>query len=647
MKKKGTHCHCIMQQVTADTPASSITAVPIQHVPLAKVIAEDLINLQLRLGSPNTLVMAASESTSSHGRGGRSGKREPQPPSESRTLADITRSTGSGSGVVARKDGEEADNLEPGMSQLTAITSKESDFAADRHQMIPANKCFGLPIVPRQSGGFKLNYSDAVEVTNFQGIYYFESGYLRPGYTNTMPYDHPLDRQGHISSALHSGVAAYSSYIRLITLGILLPQKKETCEGYNELHYFNVVVSIPQTETHSIWGSLHFLPLVSNVFLSHYDSRTFLSHLAAGEYGFYIIGSPCIDIYQMYVVVPMIQGGIPYVGVGLIYQSPSLYVGTNEDCTIFPKAFIAHCESSIDITPSQAFFLRKRRELGPLCHPMLSWRCVDTITACPGVINPEGAQAHTIHSSQTLTFHMLLATKHHFHGIQERANVIIPLEFRDLRDIRPRRRTASFQYLNRVWEWVQVMTDHVASHYTLLANANGAKQAQSQACHQVSTVTPPTECSMAIDLPSARLSHKGVATTRLKGLVQNVKVDPGSSNPPGPWNSWDEYLQDKPGELTPDQIIGVVTQNQCKINRSIARILKLFNWYSSSRMVSIIGHFNHRVGSEAKSGEGQRWRRALMDFAYRNITFNMKQLVEVLRCDLQVTIQEGLMETQT
>ena len=36
-----------------------------------------------------------------------------------------------------------------------------------------------------------------------------------------------------------------------------------------------------------------------------------------------------------------------------------------------------------------------------------------------------------------------------------------------------------------------------------------------------------------------------------------------------------------------------------------------------------------------------------MDFAFCNITFNLKQLVEVLRCDLQVTIQEGLMETQT
>ena len=287
-----------------------------------------------------------------------------------------------------------------------------------------------------------------------------------------MPYEHPLNRQEH------SGVAAYSSYIGLIASGILLPQKKETGEGYNEFHYFDVVGSVPQPETHSIWDSLHFLPLISKVFLSHYDSGTFLSYLAAGEYGFNIVGSPCIDIYQMYVVVPMIQGGIPYVRVGLIHRSPSFYVGTNEDCTIFLKAYFTHCESNIDVTPSQAFFLRKRRELGPFCHPMPSWICVNTVTPCPGVIDPEGAQALAIHSSQTLTFCMMLATKHHFHGIQERANVFIPLEFRDLRDIRLRWRTASFQYLNRVWEWVQVMGDHVASHYTLLANAHGAKPAQ-------------------------------------------------------------------------------------------------------------------------------------------------------------------------
>ena len=136
---------------------------------------------------------------------------------------------------------------------------------------------------------------------------------------------------------------------------------------------------------------------------------------------------------------------------------------------------------------------------------------------------------------------MMLATKHHFHSIHKRANVFIPLEFRDPRDIRPRWRTELFQYLNGVWEWVQVTSDHMDSHYTLLVNTHGAKPAQSQVHHQVSTVAPPTECSMAINLPSARLSHKGGATTRPKGLVQNVKINLGSSNPPGPWNSWDVY----------------------------------------------------------------------------------------------------------
>ena len=130
-KKKGTHSHHTMQQVTADAPASSITAVPIQHILQAKVIAEDLINLQLRPGSPNTLVMTASELTSSHGRDDRSDKREPWPPQELRALTNITRSTPSESGMAARKDGEEADSLEPGISQLTAIISEESDFAAN------------------------------------------------------------------------------------------------------------------------------------------------------------------------------------------------------------------------------------------------------------------------------------------------------------------------------------------------------------------------------------------------------------------------------------------------------------------------------------------------------------------------------------
>ena len=134
-------------------------------------------------------------------------------------------------------------------------------------------------------------------------------------------------------------------------------------------------------------------------------------------------------------------------------------------------------------------------------------------------------------------------------------------------------RTAFFSYFDGVWEWVQVTSDHMAHHYTLLANAYAAAKASTPTHAQVSSIVPPTGCSLAVTLPSARLSHKG-ATTHSKGSIRNVKVYLGSSDPPGAWTTWEEYLQLKPGELTPDQIVAVITQNQLKIDRSMARILR-------------------------------------------------------------------------
>ena len=231
--------------------------------------------------------------------------------------------------------------------------------------MILLEPCCGLPLVAKDGGGSKLNYSELVQVQHFQGIYYFESGCLLLGYTNSMPYEHPLDQQGCIASILHSGTAAYSSYIGLVALGISITTRVENSDIHHQ--YFDIIGTIPGQDHHNIWGSLHFLSLVSNVFLPHYDSGTFLSHLAEGEYGFDILGSNCIDIYQMYVVVPTVHGGITYVGVGFVYRCSNLHVGGIEDCTIFLKTFVAHRESSVDVVPSQAFFLRKRRELVPLC----------------------------------------------------------------------------------------------------------------------------------------------------------------------------------------------------------------------------------------------------------------------------------------
>ena len=61
--------------------------------------------------------------------------------------------------------------------------------------------------------------------------------------------------------------------------------------------------------------------------------------------------------------------------------------------------------------------------------------------------------------------------------------------------------------------------------------------------------------------------------------------------PPRKWNTWEEYLQSKPGEFMPDQIVAEIAQNGLKIDRTVARILEVFGWSSTSRLVTVIGHF--------------------------------------------------------
>ena len=473
-RKKGPQSHQTVQQMTADALTSSMISIPVRTVPRAKVMADDLVNFQSKPGSPNTLIAAikgiGGKTSGMEGTGKdevRHGRKQPQPPDATRALMEITGEFDKRKVETSRASGGKSSREQHGTLPVTVVVSDKSDFAPDIHQVIPSEPCYGLPLVAKDGGSSKLNYSEVVKVQDFQGIYYFELGCLQLGYTNSMPYDHPLDQQGHIASVLHSGTAAYSSSIGLIAPGIPITTRVESRDIHHQ--YFDIIGTIPGQDNHNTWGSLHFLPLVSNMFLPHYDSGTFLSHLTEGEYGFDIIDSNCIDMYQMYVVVPTVCIGISYVGVGTVYRCSSLHIGDIEDCTIFLKTFFTCCESSVNVAPSQAFFLRKRRELGPLCRPLPSWICIDTVTLCPGVVDQEGAQSRAIYSTQVLTFHMMLATNHCFEGIQEKAMVFIPFEFRDPRDTRSQWRVASFEYLDGVWEWVQVMSDHIASHYAMLA----------------------------------------------------------------------------------------------------------------------------------------------------------------------------------
>ena len=185
--------------------------------------------------------------------------------------------------------------------------------------------------------------------------------------------------------------------------------------------------------------------------------RTFLSHLTEGGYCSNVLSLPGIDMYQMYIVTPMVKARVTYVGVGLIYKPHGLFAGGVQRCATFLRTFFDRCESEINMAPSQAYFLQKRRGVGPLCQPTPTWICVDSITPCPGVIDKEGADMVGIHSSQTITFRMMIALIHFFHGIQEEH--MSSFHFKHPRDNRSLWRTGFFSYLDGVWEWVQVTCD--------------------------------------------------------------------------------------------------------------------------------------------------------------------------------------------
>ena len=123
--------------------------------------------------------------------------------------------------------------------------------------------------------------------------------------------------------------------------------------------------------------------------------------------------------------------------------------------------------------------VKVRRGVSPLCCPMLTWICVDSIVLCSGVIDKKGADMVGVHSLQTIIFRIMIASTQFFHEIKERVHVFILLDFKHPGDNQSLWRIGFFSYLDRVWKWVQVTCYCVANHYITLAHAYAATKASS------------------------------------------------------------------------------------------------------------------------------------------------------------------------
>ena len=360
------HSLPISKLLTPVTPADLILTITVGILPPARVLVKDLTKATLKEGSPNLLKgtskftgrKATSESAGSHSVDHQSGSKDDTAPSSRLDALATCSSTLGSSGGMAGGNGQGPNEPKQEVAHLAMVVSDDDEFADDPNQIIPTEDIFTIPAIPRDDlNRFNEGYLLPAEVTTFRGIYYHESGDVRPGYTGASPFNYPLDCQGHVASKLQSGTAAYSSYIGLISMGIVYPQQEDPDIQIDQYNYFDITGSIPPTAYHGIWGCLHFFPLVSNVFLACYDSGTFLSHLTDGGYGFDALESPGIDMYQMSIVAPMVKAGMTYIRFGLIYKPHGLFAGDDEKCATFLRTFFNRCESEIDVAPSQAYFL--------------------------------------------------------------------------------------------------------------------------------------------------------------------------------------------------------------------------------------------------------------------------------------------------
>ena len=137
----------------------------------------------LKEGSPNLLKVAlkcigrkaTSESTSSYSAGNQSGPKDNLASSlrlgASATCSSAPRSSDSTAGGSSQGPNEPKQEV----AHPTMVVSDDDEFTDDPHQIIPTEDVLPVPATPRE------NFKGFDEVTAFLGIYYHESGDVRPG----------------------------------------------------------------------------------------------------------------------------------------------------------------------------------------------------------------------------------------------------------------------------------------------------------------------------------------------------------------------------------------------------------------------------------------------------------------------------------
>ena len=180
-------------------------------------------------------------------------------------------------------------------------------------------------IVPE--GGYPAPYVPE----NFQGLFLPKSGapgLLTCGYHHTNLRDHPLYCPGHSYTEGSDRVGMYPTWFGLVETGIGYTETVHIVRRRKEKHHTAIRKYddlFKQTGYQAVavdtWSGLHFLPLITSVFLSCHKKSSFMNQLDSSIFGFDKCKGQLFDDqinekyvasnnpYQAYVIAPIVKGG--------------------------------------------------------------------------------------------------------------------------------------------------------------------------------------------------------------------------------------------------------------------------------------------------------------------------------------------------
>ena len=161
------------------------------------------------------------------------------------------------------------------------------------------------------------------------------------------------------------------------------------------------------------YSSLHFLPLITNLFLPRVTLGVFNTLLQQWAFGDPIPNNHTTDPHA-YLVAPIVVDGIQFVGVVVVMKSYNLPTKDANNCVQFLQDFTSwwknHAESQEESGSSMAFLMSKISSHGLSPYPLPSWIVMDSCTVSDG-LGPKPGDVPGSYEHNSLTFRMMLPRK--------------------------------------------------------------------------------------------------------------------------------------------------------------------------------------------------------------------------------------------